>query len=218
MGCLTVAAVAMAGNPAVVAASPNPIPGSGDPATQVGEARDALSQLHPLDAAETPPLRDRLIHDVETGAVPLHAAEAPAWDKVVAFRLPDERTMVALPFVNAAGDSLGVLYDTNGAISRRIEVRTVTMPDQSIDATIWDNDEAPIDKTYSPSEQHDAATKEVFLGPLCGSTAAAAFFLPLAAPFLIPFVFIPFFNFVAVPLLLAIPAAWALLIPLCLLG
>ncbi|MEU7143037.1 hypothetical protein ABZ942_26570 [Nocardia sp. NPDC046473] len=179
MGCLTVTAVAMAGRPAVVEAAP--IPGSGDSATgadsldpqAVGELRDALAQLRPLAAADAVSLRDKATGDVGAGVIPWHSADAPAWDQAVAFGLPNGRTLVATPST-ATGDSLGVLYDANGAVSRHVESRIVTRPDESAATTVWIDDAAPVERTLTADQVHNAAAsaKEVFLGPDCAMVLA----------------------------------------------
>ncbi|MFI6997808.1 hypothetical protein [Nocardia sp. NPDC050175] len=180
MGCLTVTAVAMAGRPAVVEAAP--MPGSGDSTTgadsldpqAVGELRDALAQLRPLAAADTVSLRDKAIGDVGAGVVPWHSADAPVWDQAVAFGLPNGRTLVATPST-ATGDSLGVLYDANGAVSRHVESRIVSRPDQSAAITAWIDDAAPVQQTFTADQLHNvaASAKEVFLGPDCWAMLAA---------------------------------------------
>ncbi|WP_405167151.1 hypothetical protein OG203_19880 [Nocardia sp. NBC_01499] len=185
MGCLTVTAVAMAGRPAVVEAAP--MPGSGDSTTgadsldpqAVGELRDALAQLRPLAAADTVSLRDKAIGDVGAGVVPWHSADAPVWDQAVAFGLPNGRTLVATPST-ATGDSLGVLYDANGAVSRHVESRIAIRPDESAATTVWIDDAAPVQRTFTADQVHNAAAsaKEVFLGPDC---AAALAEVPLLA-------------------------------------
>ncbi|MFI5779321.1 hypothetical protein [Nocardia sp. NPDC051570] len=121
--------------------------------------RDTLTQLQPLTPQETAPLQEKLVRDVRTGAIPLRSGDAPALDKAGAFRLPDGQILVAAPPANGSvdGDSVAVLYDTDGAISRHIETQTVTRLDKSVDLTMWMNDEAPVQGSITADEIHNTA-------------------------------------------------------------
>ncbi|WP_405164468.1 hypothetical protein OG203_04945 [Nocardia sp. NBC_01499] len=164
VGSLVATAVTTAQLPPLAAASPSP-----DPAAEadggllnpsmISAIRDAVTQLQLLSPQETTPLRERLARDVRTGAVPLRSDYAPAPDKAAAFRLPDGRILVAAPPTDggAEGDSVAVVYDTDGAISRHIETQTVTRLDKSVATTMWDNNEAPIQESATADQLHDVA-------------------------------------------------------------
>jgi hypothetical protein len=193
IGCATAAVVAVAAIPAMAD------PGAGGGRIDAGttaQLRTELSQLRLLDQQQTMLVRDRLDGDVRSGTVPLRAAEAPAFDKTVAFGLPDGRTVAAAPAAAAAGDTLAVMYDSAGRISQRVEVRTVAGPDASFDTTTWVNDAEPVPENLSAAQL--LAVKQALLGPGCWTALAALAGVPLVwlgaailTAFFAPFVLIP---------------------------
>lgn len=172
MGCLTVTAVTVATTPAYA----DPDPGTSAATDALGPdlavaIRDALTQLRPLPAPEVVPLRDRLIGDIGSGVLPIRSASTPAWEDAMAFGLPDGRTMVVAPARDAEGDSLAVLYDSSGAVSRHVEANTITQPDQSMDLTAWIDDQAPMHTISTAAQLHDAAAR-VHTQPVVGTACA----------------------------------------------
>ncbi|MGX1779027.1 hypothetical protein ACWIGW_43455 [Nocardia brasiliensis] len=147
---------------------------------------EAIATLRPLSAADTGSLRDKLERAVRGGAVPLRSGVEPVWEMVAAYGLPDGQTLVSAPAPSAGGDSLAVLYDATGTLVRHVETVTSPRPDQSVDTTVWNNDDAAVRRTVSVDEQHAAAQEIVDVSPLClpvypGVVAAPALLILLLA-------------------------------------